>query len=68
MTHDDIIRIAREAGFLGYESRAEEVHNFATLVAAAERKRLCNAAECCSMCKQKGCSHETAASNAINLG
>ena len=38
MTRDDIIRMAREAGFLGYESRAEEVNKFAALVAAHERE------------------------------
>jgi hypothetical protein len=38
MTRDDIIRMAREAGLLGYESRAEEVHNFAALVARHERE------------------------------
>jgi hypothetical protein len=40
MTRDDIIRMAREAGFLGYESRAEEAHNFAALVAAPLQERI----------------------------
>ena len=35
MNRDDIIRMAREAGFLGYESRAKEIHNFA---AATEKE------------------------------
>jgi hypothetical protein len=40
MTKDDIIRMAREAGFLGYESRAEEMHNFAALVVAPLQERI----------------------------
>ena len=40
MTKDDIIRMAREAGFLGYESRAEEVNKFAALVAAPLQERI----------------------------
>jgi aspartate ammonia-lyase len=40
MTKDDIIRMAREAGFLGYESRAEKVNKFAALVAAPLQERI----------------------------
>ena len=57
MTKDDVLRMAREAGFQEYLMRvyrAEEgVHHFAALVAAAEREacakvcdKLWNAAEC----------------------
>jgi hypothetical protein len=57
MTRDDVIRMAREAGFQEYLMRvyrAEEgVHHFAAAVAAAEREacakvcdKLWNAAEC----------------------
>jgi hypothetical protein len=53
MTRDDIIRMAREAGFadgvvdiVGFEGFA----NFANLVAAHERDRLIVAAECCRVC------------------
>jgi hypothetical protein len=46
MTRDDIIRMAREAGLLGYESRAEEVHNFAALVAQHEREA------CAKVCEE----------------
>jgi hypothetical protein len=49
MTRDDIIRMAREAGFQEYLMRvyrAEEgVHHFAALVAAAEREACATACE-----------------------
>ena len=38
MTKDDIIRMAREAGFTGYDSQSDRLHHFASLVAAAERE------------------------------
>ncbi len=37
MTPEDIIRLAREAGFTGFDSQSERLHDFARLVAAAER-------------------------------
>jgi hypothetical protein len=40
MTLDDIIRMAREAGFTGFDSQSERLHDFARLVAAAERNRM----------------------------
>lgn len=40
MTKDDIIRMAREAGFTGYDSLSERLHEFAALVAAAEREAI----------------------------
>ena len=40
MNRDDIIRMAREAGFTGYDSQSERLHAFAALVAAHERERL----------------------------
>ncbi len=50
MTRDDIIRMAREAGFVDYLMRvyrAEEgVHHFAALVAAFEREA------CADICDQ----------------
>jgi hypothetical protein len=38
MTREDIIRMAREAGFTGFDSQSERLHYFAELVAAAERE------------------------------
>ena len=38
MNRDDIITLAREAGFTGYDSQSERLHAFAALVAAAERE------------------------------
>ncbi len=32
MTRDDVIRMAREAGFTGYDSQSERLHDFAALV------------------------------------
>jgi hypothetical protein len=50
MTRDDVIRMAREAGFQEYLMRvyrAEEgVHHFAALVAAAEREA------CAKVCEE----------------
>ena len=40
MTPEDIIRLAREAGFTGFDSQSERLHDFARLVAAAERDRM----------------------------
>lgn len=43
MTRDDIIKLAREAGFDHFEymgGTAPQIHRFAALVAAAERERL----------------------------
>ena len=46
MTQDEIIRMAREAGFTdheafeGFECSSEELEHFAALVAAHERKRV----------------------------
>ena len=57
MTKDDIIRMAREAG-LGWVDADAQLERFATLVAAAERKRSLDAAECCRMCEHKGVRHE----------
>ena len=34
MTKDDIMRMAREAGYSGYDSLSERLHGFANLVAA----------------------------------
>jgi len=43
MTRDDVIRMAREAGFGPITASTWDVflENFANLVAAAERERLC---------------------------
>ena len=65
MTRDDVIRMAREAGFQEYLMRvyrAEEgVHHFAALVAAAEREacakvcdKLWSAAECAEAIRARG--------------
>lgn len=32
MNRDDIIRIAKEAGYTGYDSQSERIHKFATLI------------------------------------
>jgi hypothetical protein len=40
MNTDDITRLAREAGFTGFDSQSERLHDFARLVAAAERNRM----------------------------
>jgi len=39
MTQDDIIRMAREAGFAGWKCDEGKIERFAALVAAAERQR-----------------------------
>lgn len=41
MDRDTIIRLAREAGYTGYDSLSERLHHFAALVAAHERERIC---------------------------
>jgi hypothetical protein len=38
MTRDDITRIAREAGFVGFDGDNGSLRRFAALVAAAERE------------------------------
>lgn len=40
MTRDDITRMAREAGFVGFDGDNKCLREFAALVAAAERTRL----------------------------
>jgi hypothetical protein len=66
---DDITRMAQEAGFRFSDEEGPLIANhaewqrqlferFAALIAAAERKRLCDAAERCRMCEQKGVRHE----------
>jgi hypothetical protein len=46
MTREDIIRMAREAGFAGWKCDEGKIERFATLVAAAER------AACADICDQ----------------
>jgi hypothetical protein len=41
MDRDTIIRLARQAGYTGYDSLSEQLHQFAALVAKAERHRIC---------------------------
>jgi hypothetical protein len=63
MNREDIIRMAREAGF-EFKDRAEpKLERFAALVAAAERKRLLDAAECCRMREHGGVCYEKAKGN-----
>ena len=38
MTRDEITRMAREAGFVGFDGENKSLRQFATLVAAAERE------------------------------
>lgn len=40
MTRDDITRMAREAGFVGFDGENKCLRKFADLVAAAEREAL----------------------------
>ena len=40
MTRDDITRMAREAGFVGFDGDNGSLRRFAALVAAAERNKL----------------------------
>jgi hypothetical protein len=79
MTRDDIIRMAREVGFIAYGEDVGEYriptpafHNrlerFASLIAAAERAKLQFAAECFRMCEHKGVCHEKAKSNETGAG
>ena len=75
MNRDDIIRMAREAGWKDLREFDSEMHDdifmgktadlerFAALVAAAERNRLQLAAECFRMCEHKGVCDEKAKSN-----
>ena len=44
MNREDIIRMAREAGFVGMDARHGALSRFATLVAAATRE------ECAALC------------------
>ncbi len=67
---DDIIRMAREAGWpsvaLDNLPGTEDMHRlerFADLVRAAEHDRLKSAAECFRMCEHKGICNEKAKSN-----
>jgi hypothetical protein len=68
MTRDDIIRMAREAGYDPNDGGVFkfddfDFERFAALVAAAERERLKSAAECFRMCEHKGVCDEKAKSN-----
>jgi len=40
MTRDDITRMAREAGFVGFDGDNKDLRRFAALVAQAERERM----------------------------
>jgi hypothetical protein len=71
MNREDLVRMAREAGMgterhadgdyvWGGPSQTEVMMRFAALVAAAERKRLLDAAECCRMREHGGVCHEKA--------
>ena len=71
MTQEDIIRMAREAGYplVEYEGKPYIPPLLAVLletVAAAERDRLQLAAECYRMCKHKGVCNEKTESNEAN--
>ena len=45
MDREDIIRMALAAGYTGYDSQSERLHEFAALVAAAERERCAQVCE-----------------------
>ena len=45
MTRDDIIRMAREAGYTGFDSQSERLHDFAALILAANKPEVAFAAE-----------------------
>ena len=70
MNQDDIIRMARKAGFDKGLNRfcpfRKLIKRFAVLVAAAERDRLMLAAERCIVCEQRRIRHEISTENAPN--
>ena len=41
MTREEITRMAQEAGFVGFDGENKCLREFAALVAAAERDRMC---------------------------
>ena len=55
MTKEDITRIAREAGFVGFDGENKSLRHFAALVAAAEREA------CAKVCE------DDAGNGALNL-
>ena len=55
MTRDDIIRMAREAGFVGMDGEHGALRRFAALVAAAEREA------CAKVCEEWGAWNNVAA-------
>ena len=48
MNRDDITRMAREAGFVGFDGDNGSLRRFAALVAAAEREA------CAKLCEEPG--------------
>lgn len=48
MTKEDITRMARDAGFVGFDGENKCLRQFAALVAAAEREM------CAQLCEQDG--------------
>ena len=57
MTRDDITRMAREAGFVGFDGDNGSLRRFAALVAAAEREKFeVNSIHTChSECQRPAC-------------
>jgi hypothetical protein len=47
MTQDEITRMAREAGFVGFDGKNKTLARFAALVAAHERE------ECAKLCEEQ---------------
>jgi hypothetical protein len=59
MKHEDIIKLARDAGLFTHKEVQPELERFANLVAAAERE------ECANLCEQWNASHPNALAAAI---
>jgi hypothetical protein len=57
MTRDDITRMAREAGFVGFDGDNGPLRRFAALVAEAERERLLSTEihSCHANCQRFAC-------------
>ena len=67
MKQDEIIEMARQAGFKMENSAAiQAAKAFAKLVATKERERIHKAKECCILCKQKGVCNENTKDDETN--
>ena len=56
MILNDVIRMAKEAGYTGYDAQAERLHHFAALVAEAEADKYNTGTHTCSQrCQRYAC-------------